>query len=215
MRLFAVGCAIVTAVALVSAQTPARNVWDGVYAKLPPGSLGHNAFLERMVAGRTPGRALDIGTGEGRNALFLAARGWDVTGFDASAAGVRSALAEAATRHLRLQASVADVDAFAYGHEQWDLIAGLYMHDMITRNAAAIAASLKPGGLLVVEGMQYAATGAGVSGDLYGHKPNELLRAFSTLRVTFYEEAMAPPYWQPLTTPVPIVRFAATRAPLD
>lgn len=121
MRPFAVGCAIVTAVALVSAQTPARNVWDGVYAKLPPGSLGHNAFLERTAAGRTPGRALDIGTGEGRNALFLAARGWDVTGFDPPpAAGVRSALAEAATRHLRLAGVVADADAFAYGHEQWD-----------------------------------------------------------------------------------------------
>lgn len=214
MRSLVAGFVVLTAVALGAAGQQTPNVWDGVYAKLPPGSLTYNEFLARMVTGRPPGRALDIGTGEGRNALFLAAQGWDVTGFDASAAGVKTALAEAATRHLRITATVADVDRFEYGREQWDLVAGLYMHDMITRNAAAIVASLKPGGLLVVEGMQYAATGAGVGGNVFGHKANELLRAFDTLRVLFYEEASAPPYWQPLTKPVPIVRFAATRTPL-
>lgn len=201
---------VIAAASLVSAQGQ-TNVWDGVYAKVSPGSLGHNAFLERMVAGRPPGRALDIGTGEGRNALFLATQGWDVTGFDASAAGVKMALATAATRHLTMTATVGDVDTYDYGRERWDLVAGLYMHEMLTRNAAAIAASLKPGGLLVVEGMQFGAITAGVSGDRYGHKPNELLRAFDGLRVIFYEEAMAPPYWTPLAAPVPIVRFAATR----
>lgn len=210
MRLL-LGIAILAAVSVAAAQTQTSNVWDGVYAKLPPGSLSHNAFLARMTEGRTPGRALDIGTGEGRNALFLASQGWAVTGFDASAAGVKAALTEADKRHVRLTAVVADVDTFDYGREQWDLVVGLYMHDMLTRHAGAIAASLTPGGLLVVEGMQYGAMGAGVGGDRYGHHPNELLRAFDTLRVVFYEEAMAPPYWMPLATPVPIVRFAATR----
>jgi hypothetical protein len=40
-----------------------------------------NALLVATVEGRKPGRALDVGMGQGRNALFLALKGWDVTGF--------------------------------------------------------------------------------------------------------------------------------------
>jgi SAM-dependent methyltransferase len=210
-RLLLALIAALAAIPVAAARSQAPNVWDGIYAKVDPGTFGHNEFLARVVSGRTPGRALDIGTGEGRNALFLASQGWAVTGFDASATGVKVALAEAEKRKVTLTAVVADVDTFDYGREQWDLVVGLYMHEMITSHAAAIAASLKPGGLLVVEGMQYGAMGTGVGGAAYGHKPNELLRAFDGLRITLYEEAMAPPYWQPSSKPVPIVRMTATR----
>lgn len=196
--------------AAVRAQAPV-NPWNGIYAKVTGGSFEPNAFLARMIEGRPRGRALDIGIGEGRNAFFLASKGWDVTGFDASATGIALARAEAEKRRLALTAVVADVDRFDYGRDQWDLVAGLYMHEMITRNAAAIAASLKPGGLVVVEGMQFGAMGNGVGGNAYGYRANELLRAFDGLRVVFYEEAMAPPYWMPKSPAVPIVRFAATR----
>lgn len=194
----------------VQSQSPS-GVWDGVYAKVAPGAFAHNAFLARMAAGRPPGRALDIGIGEGRNAFFLASQGWHVTGFDTSAAGIKLTVAEAAKRRLPVTALVADVDRFDYGQERWDLVAGLFMHEMITTNAAKIVASMKPGGVLIVEGMQYGAMGTGVGGTAYGHRPNELLRAFAGLRVVFYEEAMAPPYWMPRSLAVPIVRFAATR----
>lgn len=188
-----------------------QTVWDGVYAKVAPGTFGHNRFLARITEGRRPGRALDIGIGEGRNAFFLASQGWDVTGFDTSATGIKATLAEADARHVKVTAVVGDVDTFDYGRDQWDLVAGLYMHEMITRNAARIVASLKPGGLLVVEGMQYGAMGAGVGGTAYGYRANELLRAFEGLRVVFYEESTAPPYWMPQSPAVPIVRFAAVR----
>lgn len=200
----------VTLLAL-EAEGRQQNVWDGVYAKVVPGTFGSNAFLLRMVDQRRPGRALDIGIGEGRNAFALAARGWEVTGFDQSAAGVAVTLAAAKARALRVTAVVADVDTFDYGQARWDLVAGLYMHEMITRNAAAIAASLALDGLLVVEGMQYGAMGRGVGGAAYGHRPNELLRAFPDLRVLFYEESLSAPYWMPTSPAVPIVRFAATR----
>ena len=83
------------------------GVWDGVYAKVSPGTFEPNAFLARMVAGRDPGSALDIGIGEGRNAFFLASRGWDVTGFDASAAGIKLTLAEADKRRFQAEAEAA------------------------------------------------------------------------------------------------------------
>jgi SAM-dependent methyltransferase len=207
---------LVLAMAVTEASPAVRSqsqagVWDGVYAKVAAGAFEHNAFLARIAAGRSPGRALDIGIGEGRNAFFLASQGWDVTGFDASAAGIKLTVAEAAKRRLRVTALVADVDSFDYGQERWDLVAGLYMHEMITTNAAKIVASMKPGGILIVEGMHHGAMGTGVGGTPYGHRPNELLRAFEGLRVVFYEEAMAPPYWMPRSPAVPIVRFAATR----
>ncbi|MFZ0308445.1 MAG: methyltransferase domain-containing protein [Terriglobales bacterium] len=41
-----------------------------------------NGFLVEMVKGRKPGRALDVAMGQGRNTVWLAQQGWDVTGFD-------------------------------------------------------------------------------------------------------------------------------------
>jgi len=43
-----------------------------------------NAFLVEVTRIRKPGKALDVGMGQGRNSIYLARRGWDVTGFDAS-----------------------------------------------------------------------------------------------------------------------------------
>ena len=58
-----------------------------------------NQFLPPEVAGLTPGRALDLACGEGRNAVWLATQGWEVTGVDF--AGVGLAKAERAGRRER------------------------------------------------------------------------------------------------------------------
>jgi methylase of polypeptide subunit release factors len=50
-----------------------------------------NEFLVEMTKRREPGQALDVGMGQGRNSIYLAKQGWDVTGFDASSEGVRQA----------------------------------------------------------------------------------------------------------------------------
>ena len=55
-----------------------------------------NAFLVEMVKGRAPGAALDVGMGQGRNALYLAQQGWAVTGFDPADKAVAQANATAA-----------------------------------------------------------------------------------------------------------------------
>jgi SAM-dependent methyltransferase len=48
----------------------------------PKFNTAPNGFLVSVVQGRTPGKALDVGMGDGRNALYLAKLGWQVTGFD-------------------------------------------------------------------------------------------------------------------------------------
>jgi len=65
-----------------------------------------NALLVEAIRDRPPGRALDVGMGQGRNALFLAKKGWEVTGFDSADEGIRLAKAQASQLGLKLDAQV-------------------------------------------------------------------------------------------------------------
>ena len=114
----------------------AEQVWNELFAKREGKEHQFNRFLAESVKGMPPGKALDIGMGQGRNSLFLAALGWEVTGFDISEVGVKQAQAEAAKRGLKIDARVADVDRFDYGKQRWDLVLGMYMHEYLARNAA-------------------------------------------------------------------------------
>lgn len=200
------------AVVNVHAQRSSGDAWNDLYTSRGGRDFPHNAFLAEAVKGRTPGRALDIGMGEGRNALFLATQGWEVTGFDISDVAVRLAREAAQKRGLKLDAIVADVDRFDYGQQRWDLVVGMYMHAMITRNAQKIIESLKPGGLVVVEGFHRDVNRRGLVGDELGHRSNELLRAFDRLRVIHYADMVGPADWRS-GQPAPIVRFIAVREP--
>jgi SAM-dependent methyltransferase len=112
---------------------------------------GPTAFLASTIKTVNPGKALDIGMGEGRNSIYMAQQGWDVTGLDLSQAGIDIARKKSAG--LKLNAMQQDVDLFDFGAAQWDLVALLYfsgypyMHDIETR----IVQSLRPGGLMIWE----------------------------------------------------------------
>jgi SAM-dependent methyltransferase len=191
-----------------------QEVWNELFAKREGVEHRFNKFLAESVKERKPGKALDVGMGQGRNSLFLAALGWDVTGFDISDVAVRQAQAEAQKRGLKLQAVVADVDKFDYGKERWDLIVGMYMHEYLTRNAAKVVAALKPGGILVVEGIHRDVNRDNLQGERYGHRSNELPKLFGRLRVRYYEDTVAPADWERSGgKPVPIVRLLAVREP--
>jgi SAM-dependent methyltransferase len=201
-------------VGLVQAQAPRRpprEVWNEVYTKRQERAFPHNQFLAERIKDRRPGTALDIGIGEGRNALFLATQGWEVTGFDISDVGVQLAREAAQQRGVKLTAVVEDADRFDYGRQQWDLVVGIYMHAVITRNAEKIMESLKPGGLLVVEGFHRDLNRRGVQGEYFGYHSNELLKAFDRLRVLYYEDTIAAADWEPSGPAAPIVRFLAVR----
>lgn len=181
------------------------QLWDELYAagKAPPRP---NQFLVESLAGCPPGRALDLGVGEGRNARWLAEHGWDVTGIDISG----EALARVGPGVHTAQCSVEEFDL---GLACWDLITALYVHGAVIRNAARIAAALQPGGQLIVEGFHRDAMAAGrlpFGGGRLGFATNSLLRAFaSRLRVLEYQDLTAPADWDP--RPMPVVRFRAVR----
>src|SRR5688572_14090431 len=96
---------------------------DLVYGEAP------NDFLA-SVADRLPesGYALDIGAGEGRNALFLASRGLNVLAVDQSDVGMRKAQRLAQERGLTLRTRAADLQDFYADPDSFDVVTSIFCH---------------------------------------------------------------------------------------
>ncbi len=95
------------------------------------------------------GRALDLAMGEGRNAVFVAERGYDVLGVDVSEAGVEKARDLAREQQTSINAACADLDDFQIEKNAFDLILCFYFLDR--RLFSEIRAGLRPGGLVYFE----------------------------------------------------------------
>ena len=129
--------------------------FDKIYGKDQPGfSADPNAFLVEVVSLLQPGKAVDLGMGDGRNSIFLAKRGWKVTGIDLSESGIARARKNAKTAGVELTALNQDVNEFDFGDQQWDLVCMLYFSGFafVRDLEKRIAAGLKPGGYVVFEG---------------------------------------------------------------
>jgi len=159
-------------------------LWNKVFAGSHPIFLETPAALVvSAIENRKPGAALDVGMGQGRNAVYLAARGWDVTGFDPSQEGVRIAQSNAEKAGVKLHAVVARDDEFDYGADRWDLIVVTYVKDLTAGDARVFRRALKPGGIVVYE------NGA--------DKNNAVLKAFLGFRIVRFEDVEASPDWNP------------------
>ncbi len=129
--------------------------WDERYTERPlVWSSGPNQFLVQEVGELPAGRALDLACGEGRNALWLAEQGWQVTATDFSQVAIDKARALADRRGLEVAFQVADATDAAPGGP-YDLVVVFYLQlpgdqrRLAHRNAAA---ALAPGGTLLVVG---------------------------------------------------------------
>ena len=100
-----------------------RDRWNRMYANpAPTFNTAPNAFLSEVVKTLKPGRALEIGMGQGRNSVYLATLGWDVTGFDISETGLAVARKSAEAAGVKIAMTNNTMEAFDYGVDQWDLI---------------------------------------------------------------------------------------------
>ena len=145
--------------------------WDAKYAASPRlWSRGPNAVVERLLAPFVPGRALDLACGEGRHALWLAGRGWEVDAVDFSATAIDRAAADAAALDAiaaaagtppgslpgdRVRWHHADVTGWESGGAAYDLVLIAYLHLPRTAMRAVLdraASWVAPGGRLLVLG---------------------------------------------------------------
>jgi len=112
-------------------------------------------FLVAEVEGLPPRRALDLACGAGRNAVWLARRGWQVTAVDFSDAALRMARALAADARVTVEWIEADAVVWEPPPRAWDLVCVLYLQLPAAERRSALAhaaAAVRPGGTLLVVG---------------------------------------------------------------
>jgi SAM-dependent methyltransferase len=164
--------------------------WNRILTSATPSfNTQPNDFLVRMTRSRTRGTALDVGMGQGRNALYLAQQGWTVTGFDPADKAIAAAQAEAARIGVKLTTFAVGDDKFDFGKNRWDLIVLSYVgaREFVSR----VRDSLKPGGLVVIEAFHRDSLKDGPIGSAVVFDTNELLRLFDGFRVIQYEDVEA------------------------
>ncbi|MGD0082924.1 MAG: class I SAM-dependent methyltransferase [Acidimicrobiales bacterium] len=145
-----------------------REAWDERYAaeeliwKADP-----NRFLIEEVGALEPGRALDVACGEGRNAVWLASKGWRVTGVDFSRTGLAKAQRLAADRGVEVTWVEADLVEWRPPVASFDLVIVMYLHlvaQLRRQVLANAAAALAPGGMVLVVGHDTANLQEGTGG---------------------------------------------------
>jgi SAM-dependent methyltransferase len=175
--------------------------WDNAFLVSESFSRKPNRLLTEAVQGVTPGTALDVGMGQGRNAVWLATQGWQVTGFDVAGEGLRLAREQAAAEGVKIDTVYAADRDFDFGKDRWNLIAFIY--SPLRELEARAFAGLKPGGIVVAEAFGNAGDPSRASqGVFYG--PGEMRALFEKagFKIIRYEE------------PVDIADYGLDKVPL-
>ena len=162
--------------------------WDKKYATKKY-LFGREAipFLQDHVDLLPKGHVLDLAMGEGRNGVFLATKGFQVTGVDISAEGLKKAETLAAELGVTIKTVVADLESYEIPANTFDVIICTYylQRDLFSK----IAAALKPGGMALIETytMDHLQYRSGFN-KAFLLEPNELLSMLPGLRIVRYQE---------------------------
>jgi len=141
---------------IAAAARPSANEadWDQRYGGDRIWSGNPNGTLVKEIGGRPAGRALDVGAGEGGDAVWLAERGWTVTASDISQRALERVAAEAQRRGLRIECRRADANALgAFESGAYDLVSAQYASIPRTpdgRGIRNLLDAVAPGGTLLV-----------------------------------------------------------------
>lgn len=165
-----------------STETGKMQIWDErygsgtyVYGREP------NEFLVAMAGMIPRGRVLSLAEGQGRNGVYLAGLGYQVTGVDCSAVGLRMAQELAVERGVSLETIVADLAEYDPGEACWEGIVSIFCHlpSSLRRSVLAkMVRALVPGGVLLLE----AYTPAQLQFDTGGPRDLDLLATLADLR---------------------------------
>jgi 2-polyprenyl-3-methyl-5-hydroxy-6-metoxy-1,4-benzoquinol methylase len=150
-----------------------------------------SVFMMESTKNLEPGTALDVGAGQGRNAVWLAQQGWDVTAIDISGAGLAAASANAKNIGTSISTVKTTYEDFDFGTEQWDLIVMILSWAPVSDPAFVerMNASLRPGGILVFEHV-LSTEKQSFPANVNALPPNALLSHFKDLYIMKYEEGV-------------------------
>ncbi len=167
-----------------------RDKWQRRYAEGSYTARTHpTPLLEEWLPRLPRGRALDLACGTGRNALHLAAAGYQVDAMDISSVALQRGAARAAELGVEVNWIDVDLDIAELTPDGYDLVVvARYVNRDLTD---ALMASLREGGHLLYE--QHFVTEQEVDGPRsksFRLRPNELLDMFRPLRALFYREAL-------------------------
>jgi trans-aconitate methyltransferase len=142
--------------------------WDERYASVDWAfGTEPNDFLRDHVTTLPTGPVLCIGDGEGRNGVFVATHGHQVTSVDLSSVGLAKAQQLAADRGVELTTQVADLADFDPGVAQWSAVVSIFCHVPSALRAALyprLVTSLVPGGVFLLESYTPDQIGRGTGG---------------------------------------------------
>ena len=114
-----------------------------------------NDFVRSCFHHPGQGRVLCLAEGQGRNAVYLASLGYQVTALDYSEVGLERAQALAKSQGLSIETQQADLAEYSFETETWDGIVSIFGHlpsALRSQVNAQLFSSLKPGGFLCMEG---------------------------------------------------------------
>lgn len=113
-----------------------------------------NAYLRDQCQRATRGRALCLADGEGRNGVFLAQMGFEVTCLDFSDEARKKALALAQSKGVEIDYQIQDLNQYNLQASSWDLIASIFFQPSVStrqRLYSQLEQSLNPGGVFILE----------------------------------------------------------------
>ncbi|AGB37056.1 class I SAM-dependent methyltransferase [Natronococcus occultus] len=170
-------------------MTDDRSRWNEKYGdpefELPEDPIPE---LEHWIETLPDGRALDVATGTGRNALYLAERGYDVEAVDVSDEALELARDRATKRGVDVDWIRTDLQEFECERGAYDVITVSFFAAL--EHLPELKEALAPGGVLVYEHHLRSADDVeiGPSSDRYRYRSNDLLRSCLDLTILHYEE---------------------------
>ncbi len=166
-----------------------RSRWDEKYSdpefRMPAYPIPE---LKRRIETLPDGRALDVATGSGRNAVYLAANGYTVDAIDISSQALSRAQQRATDQGVSVEWIQADLRTYPFPSATYDVITMSFFN--IRRLLPKLKKALRPGGVLIVETHLRTSdpVDRGPDGDNGRVRANELLRGCLDLTVLAYEE---------------------------
>jgi len=137
-----------------------KEFWDQRYgAKEYAYGVEPNQFLKEELERIKPGKVLFPAEGEGRNAVFAAKLGWEVSAFDISESGKMKAEKLAGLKGVSLDYQIGSLEEMNYEKESFDLIVLIFAHfpkPIRSLIHAGLLELLKPGGMVILEGFSKA-----------------------------------------------------------